>query len=378
LNKLYPLLATVLAFLTASSVFIVQGDVLVENSWKTMASMPTARHGLSVIGVNDKVFAIGGGGIGYLNVNELYDPLSDSWSTKQPMPTARCLFGIASNEDKIYCMGGALVGLNTVYGVNEVYNIDTDSWTTKASMPTPRTYLTANIVNGKIYLIGGSTSDHDFLTVNLNEVYDIATDTWTTKSPIPYAAQAYVSAVLNGKIYIIGGANSTSDLNYVQIYDCASDSWSYGDPLPAPLMGASASATTGFYAPEKIYVFGGRDPYNNRELNYNWVYYPQNNFWSTGAVMPTNRTGLGVANVNDMLYVIGGLDRYDKTKINERYVPFGYSEVPLKSPPPSGLSEDLPLTAVIAGIAVAATVVAVAGFVVYHFKHSPAKAAKGS
>jgi N-acetylneuraminic acid mutarotase len=205
-----------------------------------------------------------------------------------------CLFGIAAYQDEIYCIGGALVGLNTVYGVNEVYDTVTDSWATLASMPTPRMGLTANGVNGKIYLIGGSTSDHEFLTANLNEVYDIATDTWSTKAPIPQPVQEYASTVLNGKIYVIGGANSTSDVNYTQIYDCASDSWSYGAPLPITSIGAVAVATTGYFAPEKIYVFGGRDIFHNVNFNYNWVYDPQHNSWSSGAAMPTNRTGLGV------------------------------------------------------------------------------------
>jgi len=36
------------------------------------------------------------------------------------------------------------------------------------------------------------------------------------------------------------------------------------------------------------------------------VYFPQNDSWVVGAIMPTQREGAGLANVNDTIYVIGG------------------------------------------------------------------------
>ena len=107
----------------------------------------------------------------------------------------------------------------------------------------------------------------------MNEVYDIATDSWTTKTPMLQAVHSYASAVIGQKIYIIGGI-SPLEVNLVQIYDCSNDTWSYGAPLPVTLSGATAVATTGFYAPEKIYVFGGHDANHNLQLYYNWVYDP--------------------------------------------------------------------------------------------------------
>jgi N-acetylneuraminic acid mutarotase len=384
LKKLCLLIVIALSFLTVSCIFTVEVKAAapVENTWQTLKPMSMGRTDFGVVGVDGKVFVIGGGGGAKINsLNEMYDPATNSWTTKQPMPTARINFGIAVFENKIFCIGGDPDGSG--HGANEAYDTVTDSWTTKTAMPTPRMDLTANTVNGKIYLIGGSTSSSGLPVVNLNEVYDIATDTWSTKAPIPVAVRDYSSAVFKEKIYIIGGLNSTFKTGMVQIYDCASDSWSLGAPLPVAISGTVAVATSGVFAPQKIYVFGGRDSWMNQNFNYTWIYDPVNDFWRRGAAMPTERTELGAANVNDLLYVIGGLVAAGTpfSRVNECYTPFGYSESPLvTSPSSTGNSPQptLPTAAIIAGVVVAATVIAVAGVVVFHFKHAPVKTSKPS
>jgi N-acetylneuraminic acid mutarotase len=389
LKKLCLLLTVTLAFLTISCIFAIQAKSDVtpkENSWATMAMMPNGREAFGAIGVNGKLYAISGASNGYITFNDMYDPETNSWATRQPIPAAKTAFGIAAYKEKIYCIGGS--GYNQVFDSNYVYDSVADLWTTKTPMPTPRTYLAANTVNDKIYLIGGSTSLSKSSIVTSNEVYDIATDVWSTKSSLPVAVTSYSSVALNGKIYIIGGLSPFEsnlvplESNLVQIYDCATDAWSLGASLPVALSGTIAVATSGFHAPEKIYVFGGHYSGNetvwaNRNFNYNWIYDPENDFWSNGTVMPTKRAYLGVANVDDLLYVIGGSvsDHDPFSRVNERYTPFGYSEVPLKtSPPPEGDGQsELPTIAIVAGVAVAATVIVVTGVLVYHFKHAPAK-----
>ena len=202
----------VIVFIISFSVspFLVPHVEAIENSWKTMADMPTSRSGLGVAVVNGKIYVIGGtGGGGYLNTNEEYDPATNTWATKKPMPTPRASFGIAVYQNKIYCIGGGVDSFEGVTGVNEVYDPLTDTWTTKPSMPTAREFLCANVVNGKIYLIGGSKpfnpNDPSFVP-NINEVYNSATDSWTTKTPPPVNVSNYASAVVNNKIYVIGGS----------------------------------------------------------------------------------------------------------------------------------------------------------------------------
>jgi hypothetical protein len=79
-----------------------------EDSWTTLECMPTARCGLGVAVVDDKIYAIGGtyGIQGSYDNNEEYDSVTDTWTTKKPMPTPRGDFAIAIFQDKIYIIGG--------------------------------------------------------------------------------------------------------------------------------------------------------------------------------------------------------------------------------------------------------------------------------
>ncbi len=304
-----------------------------DDSWITMAPMPTARGGLGVAVVNGKIFAIGGIAGG---VNEMYDPATNTWTTKAPMPTARWLFGIAAYQNKIYCIGGMS---GSVTGVNEVYDPQTNTWETKAPMPTPRGDLCANVINGKIYLCGGYLGGLSY--GNITEVYDPATDSWTTKASMPYPVVMYASAVVDDKIYVIGGQavkrgqngnDLVMDLDTTEIYDPTADAWSFGNPAPTIVLGATAGATTGINAPKRIYVIGGTDS-GSGAISQNLVYDPAADVWRTGASMSVNRADVGIGVVDDLLYVIGGYDNHVSPRPtpysdNQRYTPFGYGTVP--------------------------------------------------
>ena len=321
---------------------IVSGTLSVyaaEDSWVSKAPMREARTGAGVAVVNSKIYAIGGANQeGFRATNEEYDPVKGAWRFKAPMPTPRSYFGIAVYQNKIYCLGGYASGFSTA-GVNEVYDPATDTWETKAAMPTPRLNLRGEVVENKIYLIGGvSHGEQSGVVSSLNEVYDPITDEWFDATPIPTAVSSYASAVVDNKIYVI-----TSKLN--QIYDAENDSWSLGAPAPSPVVLASAGATTGVYAPERIYVFGA-----DADLPY-WQlttrkftaqsYDPKTDSWTACGSIPTERYSPSVAVVDDLLYVIGGCtiefrtDRftpnpiYTYSAVNEQYTPFGYGTVPL-------------------------------------------------
>jgi N-acetylneuraminic acid mutarotase len=336
-------LLLVLVVIASSCVVTTQAASASENSWITRPPMPNAKSGLAVAVVNGKIYAIGSDG-----TNEEYDPATLTWTTKQSIPTPRSSSGIAVYQNKIYVIGGSngfdpATGLPTLCSLNEVYDPLTDTWETKKPMPTNRSQLSANVVNSKIYLIGGRTGGQ-YSTVDLNEVYDPETDSWTTKAPVPYPVVLYASAVVDDKIYIIGGQDEFADsmnLDLVQIYDLATDTWSFGAPRPTVVWQAAAGATTGVWAPKRIYVIGGLPDGNLFGTNINQVYNPENNSWTLGASMPTPRFLLAVAVINDTLYALGGgsFANFQGTAyaVNELYIPFGY-EGPLPpywSPPPS-------------------------------------------
>jgi len=329
-----------LVILTLSSSYLVyiQPVNATEDSWKTMAEMPTARNGLGVVAVNGKIYAIGGeNGDATLRTNEEYDPATNMWTTKASMPTARSRFAIAVYQNKIYVMGGTtgsgnIMGQELATDANEVYDPLTDTWETKTPLPTPRQDLGAQTVNGKIYTLSGIRREALFITLRfgVTEVYDPANDSWTTKLSIPTRVWGYASTVVDNKVYVIGGWNMTSSgwssAKSNQVYDPEMDTWSYRAASEVALAKSAAGTTTGDMAPERVYVLGGMDEHHISDLTQ--AYNPETNFWSYGKTMQTARYGLGVAVVNDTFYTIGGSisvnDTYTAVAVNERYTPLGF------------------------------------------------------
>jgi N-acetylneuraminic acid mutarotase len=306
-----------------------------ENSWSSLAPMPTPRGELGIAVVYGKIYAMGGvNENGALNTNEEYDPSTDRWTTKTPMTTARSGFAIAVYENKIYVIGGIVE--NHLIANTEVYDPVTDRWETRSSMPTPRADLCANVVNNKIYLIGGkkfsSTSPYYYQT-DENEVYDPATDRWTRNASLPNAVQGYASTVIGNKIYILGGAKQSFFKNGVDVstnanfvYDAQSDNWTIAANMPTAASYGTAEATLGFMAPSRIYYIGGFAVNSFADKTY--VYDPENNDWTNGTSMPTPRGYLGLTAIDDVLFAIGGYNGEKWLDTNEQYKPIGYGKVP--------------------------------------------------
>ena len=325
---------------------------LIEDSWNSKAQMHQARADLGIAAVDGKIYAIGGSTASgayppdafanrFVGTNEVYDPTIDTWATRASMPTPRNHFAIAAHQNKIYCIGGA-VGITldersgyysyTTIGVNEVYDTITNSWTTKASLPFNGMKLQANVVNGQIFVMQGF-----YLYM-----YDPITDSWTNKTSMPAtplqgSGSPPVSAVVGNKIIVTGEFQTTTSLHSeqkVMIYDAETDSWSEGKTGATMVFNGAAIATTGVYAPQRVYVLGlarGTFP----SLSTNQVYDPVSDTWAAASVMPTLRIGFGVAVVDDVLYVIGGYTYTSQlygtvtpSAVNEQYIPIGYRDIP--------------------------------------------------
>ena len=340
-------LALALFILTFLSIVSAQPTNASENSWTTKTNMPVASTCEAAV-ANGKIYVI------MSDINYEYDPASDTWAAKEPMPTPRSSFALASCQNKIYVIGGVIsdpsTGVSTNCGLNEVYSPETDTWETKEPMPTARRQIRAEAVNGKIYVISGRTGELD-TTIKTTEVYDPAADTWETKAEIPYPVTSSGSTVLDNKIYIIGGQDESNDpMNpgFVQIYDPAVDAWSQGAPHPNPAwLSEEVAATTGIYAPKRIYVMGGIESFGIATSD-SYAYDPELDEWTVAASMPFPRSGFALVTVDDVLYAIGGFNGWTTAySDNLQYTPFGYGTIPLISSPANHgnyTSSSIPLT----------------------------------
>ncbi|WNZ29055.1 MAG: hypothetical protein IAX21_10550 [Candidatus Bathyarchaeota archaeon] len=314
MNKGLPIVVLFFVHVFLLSPMMVCRVCAIENSWEIMADIPYGRLNPGVATVNEKIYIIGGYHQGEVRFNQEYDPKTNTWKNKTPMPTKRSSFAIAVFDNKIYCIGCGGDFPEEVTGINEVYDPETDTWETKAPMPIVRSFMDANVVNDKIYVIGGSKPmnfNNPSYVPNINEVYDPKTNTWSTSTEPPVKVSNYASTAYANKIYIF-----TKDLTL--IFDPITNLWTNGTSMPNPGWGAAAGATKGTFATERIYVLGG-----NPTFNHNQIYNPETDSWSIGAAMPTNRYGLGVVIIDDVLYALGGPGASGMAA-NERYTPIGY------------------------------------------------------
>jgi len=342
--------------------------------------MPINRNDFSIATVNGIVYVIGGeyiyqnGSSQYLsqitNATEAFNPQTNTWSEKAPTLVPVMGSAAAACNGKIYVFGGYAYppGNQTSEpmqqtNLTQVYDPSTDTWSLKAQIPVPLARLTANEVGGKIYILGGQveqTSQSDpkeiiGYTNNQTLVYDPDLDSWTSKTPMPMPLPPFssaMSAVIGNKICVIPEDNGNGPFaqnNLTQIYDTKTDRWSNGSAIPVLLQGPAACATSGVYAPQAIYVFGGfftstashgfgmNPPKGVWQGSMVEVYFPLNDSWGLGANMPTPRAGAGVANINDTFYVVGGITfsmgadgritSFMPQEVTEAYTPYSFQDI---------------------------------------------------
>lgn len=325
-------LASVLILLLALSIgaiplFGVENvNAIDEGSWTALSPLPTLFYStLGAAAVDGKIYFIGS------NINAQYDLETNTWTEIAPLTTYNDWGTVVACQNKIYVIGG-VAEIPT-----QVYDPATDTWENKTSIPTTRYALQANVVDDKIYVIGGQIPS-PLGVVNpssANDVYDPATDIWSKMEPIPTPVMGYASVVLDNKIYMIGGGiaqGDTTSIDQVQIFEPKTNQWTNGTPIPTGVCYAGACATTGLFAPKRIYVFGGTLNYYFRygfltATDLNQVYAPETDTWTTGTPMPTPRGKLGVAVINDEIYAIGGHNSIDWVSVvsaNEKYTPNGF------------------------------------------------------
>ena len=331
------LFMTIFFFTSGSFVSVfnsVSASDLVEDTWNTKTPMRYNRSQFGVVAVDDRIYAIGGydsSNWRYSDVNERYDSKTDSWTILTPMPTPRAGLAIAEYQGKIYCIGGYTIAfggpmLSALLDVNEVYDIATDSWSNKTSIPVKTTPLHAYVANGQIFVI----------TLNVLYRYDPVKDVWTNKTTTSPSENLAFSAMAGNKI-IFGNIVTfgsvfeppMSTSFKTMIYVPKTNRWSEGQISPEikdiNRIATRAGATTGHYAPTRVYVPAlvesctEDDSFVNLEM---LVYDPAKDKWSTVKAPSIDIAGCSVAVVDDILYVIGGA-------VNEQYVPIGYTSVPM-------------------------------------------------
>jgi hypothetical protein len=233
---------------------------------------------------------------------------------------------VTSYENQIYTIGG-----ESVQGISnfvERYNPQTNLWTSLPSKPTPVTDISAAIISGRIYVPGGQLASGK--PTDKTEIFDPNLNQWTTGIPLPKPLSAYSLAVFEGRMYLFGGWDGNRIVNNTYIFDPNNNSWNEIAPMPTARSYAGAVVVGG-----KIYIIGGWDGQN--ALTVNEVFQPDfsgiGSQWEQGSSLPDGRYGMGITNLADIIFIIGGTgpdDNLTMIALSPEDPDWGQLEAPLQ------------------------------------------------
>ena len=226
------------------------------------------------------------------------------WFQLAGLPNPRWSLAVANYENQIYAIGGESSA--GVTGTTEKYDPQTSKWIELASKPIAVTDASAVTTGGLIVVPGGKLASG--IPTDVNEVYDPVTNHWSTGKKMPEALSAYSLTEYEGRIYLFGGWDGNHVVNDVYIYDYRDDTWSAGPAMPTARAYSGSVVVGG-----KIYVIGGWD--GTKGLEVNEVYRPDNPVdgspWGSAPPLPSGRYGMGITNLADIIFILGGIDTSD-------------------------------------------------------------------
>ncbi len=202
-------------------------------------------------------------------------------------------------ENQIYAIGGE--DASGPSSIIEKYDPQTNVWSELSSKPTSVTDINAAVIGGLIYVPGGKLASGQ--PTDLNEFYDPRTNQWSSGGSLPKPLSSYALTVYEGRMYLFGGWDGYQVVNNAYVYDHRNNTWLEIPPMPTARSNAGAVAVGG-----KIYVIGGWDSQN--ALTISEVYQPDMpenaTQWSQSSPLPSGRYGMGITNLADIIFVIGG------------------------------------------------------------------------
>ena len=141
------------------------------------------------------------------------------------------------------------------------------------------------------------------------------TNRWLPADALPLARDHLGVVAFNGKVYAIGGRIDSARRNVARtdIYDPNTDTWSSGAPMPTARSGVAAAVFG-----DRILIIGGESP--ARAFDTNEAYDPVRNAWTRLAPLPSPRHGTGAATIGDALYLPAGAPRPGGSQSNTLFI----------------------------------------------------------
>jgi N-acetylneuraminic acid mutarotase len=301
-------------------------------TWNTLnTTLPTPRGGFATAVLGNEILIIGGEGGGQtFDTVEAYDPAANTWRTLAPLPTARHGIQAAVCDGGVYiAAGGRTQGGANPSSVHEVFffgeptpcgagSFSALEWTTGPAALQPGRMEAQGLAHqGQLYVIGGYTSwsPDPLCTTSHSMALDVAAGAWRQLAPLP-DRWTHAGAVADGdNLYFAGGrANDAgctieTSTDTVWRYHIPTDTWH--DDLP-PLPEARSSGgfvkvgrTLHFFGGVSSGHPGGYAAYFHEEADH-WALSLDGGTWQSRAPLPQPRSHLAAVVLNGQIYAIGG------------------------------------------------------------------------
>ena len=310
-------LLTGVTTLLATSVFSARAG---QTRWQSAPSLPLAVQEIYPNSLAGRIhlagglYAEGGRVRGATARHFTWAPGEESWTEKAPLPRRRHHPNLVGVGDRIYALGGfdsRDTSLDwTMTAETLIYDPSTDLWNQQLAAPEPHGETVCVALGQQVHVIGGrvpkgKTNQRwtDHVDSDRHFVFDTVSSTWHSKAPALVKRNSAAGALLGDAIHVVGGRQvGGGNLPDHEVYDPREDRWRNAAPMPQGQGGLAAAVAGG-----RLYAFGG-EYFDNGGGVYPeaWGYDPQTDKWAAIEDMPTPRHGLGAVTLNDEIYVIGG------------------------------------------------------------------------
>lgn len=169
------------------------------DAWQGEADLVGPKASLSLVVVDDTLYAIGGedGFDGAM----VYDPETISWSAlPAPQSTQRRGGQAVVFNDTIWLIGGVREGVST--SSVDIYDPETGDWSRGPDLPAARAGHSVLVLDGRIHLFGGRSAD---MRRTLDDYWVLDGDQWRALGALPSPRTEAAGVVLNREVWLIGG-----------------------------------------------------------------------------------------------------------------------------------------------------------------------------
>lgn len=260
-------------------------------------------------------------------------PDDAAWRTHAPLPDPRHHPNLIGLGDRLYALGGFRTDSAEAVWVMQpqswAYDPDADAWETLAPAPEPHGETVAAALGDRLHVVGGRRpsgeanarwTDHADSARHLT--FDPSSGRWETAAPALVARNSAAGAVLADAWHVVGGRTvGGGNRDDHEVYDAREDRWRRAAPLPQAQGGLAAAALGG-----GLYAFGGEwfSPSGGGVYEACWAYDPDADGWTRLPAGWSPRHGLGAVTLAERVYVIGGArlaGGNDTTAIVETFSP---------------------------------------------------------